>query len=271
MGTPDAEDLVPAPGESVVAVWRDDRCAHAVRLRLDEDLLIGRRATLTEEWMAPQIRTLGIPSDQTFISRKHLVVRNRASDAHLFVLPTVRNPGKARHWGELNWHAVNAGSRVEPRNGLLAFRLPDRPAWVITVHCGARRPRFEQKAGPDDEVTEIESAPPPIVVSPTQREALVTPLIDAVRWPPSAQPGRVRGWSEVAGGASHRVAYHRLAAAADANVGFPWSDFGQRGADPALLEDLIAARAISYADVRSPRPWHLSAPDGLISAVQQQN
>ncbi|SER98120.1 hypothetical protein [Lentzea albida] len=271
MGTPDAEDFVPAPGESVVAVWRDDRCVHVVRLGLDEDLLVGRGTDLGDDRVSARSRVLRIPSDQSFISRKHLVVRNGVSAASLFVLAEVRNPGKTRHWGELTWRSVGAGSRVEPRHGLLAFRLPDRPAWVLTVHSGDRRAGRGPLAGPDDEITELEGAPPPIVVSPTQREALVVPLIDAVRWPPSAEPGRVRAWSEVPGGASHRVAYHRLAAAADANAAFPWSDIGRRGADPELLEDLVVTGSISYADVRRLRPWRLSAPEGLVSAVQHEN
>lgn len=271
MRSPDAVDLVPAAGESVVAVWREDRCVHVVRLGLDEDLLVGRGSSLGEGRTNSRARRLDLPSDQSFISRNHLVVRNGAADAHLFVLTAVRNPGKTRHWGELNWRSVSAGSRVEARHGLLAFRLPDRPAWVLTVHCGARRPRGDQAVGVDGEMTELESVPAPITVSPTQREALVVPLIDAVRWPPSAQPGRVRGWSEIPGGASHRVAYHRLSLVAGACADFPWSDIGQRGADPALLEDLVATGSISYADVQRARPWHLSAPEGLVSVTMPVN
>ncbi|WP_410606991.1 hypothetical protein [Amycolatopsis sp. lyj-109] len=160
-----------------------------------------------------------------------------------------------------------SGQAWEARDGLIAFRLADRPDdWVITLTADVSAGDREcPAAGQGGQATE-RAVPNVIDVTPPQQDAIVAALIDAVRWPPPAGASRIRGWVELPTGDAHRMAYKRLATTADADPEFPWQDRGQRGVDPALLQLLIESESITYASVQRAHPWRPGSLEGLIPA-----
>ncbi len=265
----DTERLfVPGREECVLSVWHGDVCAKIVRVRRGESVLVGRGRHLVAERTGLDRHKLLIPATEPWISRRHLLVRNTGRGTRLAVLDGVQNPGRIRYWGELHWQRVTGGQAWEPRDGLIAALLVDRPDdWVLTLTADVDgEGRERSAAGPDGEITERAAAHTAIDVTPSQRDAIVAPLLDAVRWPPPAGPSRIRGWAELPTGDAHRMAYKRLTDVAGADPDFPWQDQGQRGVDPVLLQLLIESGSITYADVQRGHPWRPGAAEGLIPA-----
>jgi hypothetical protein len=215
-------------------------------------VLVGRGENLATERIGTGRHHLVIPAAERWISRRHLLVHHTGRGARLAVLEGVRNPGRIRYWGD----------------GLIAFRLTDRPDdWVIALTADITAEDQKRSAtGQGGPVTE-RAAQNVIDVTPPQQDAIVAPLIDAVRrWPPPAGSSRIRGWAELPTGDAHRMAYKRLANTADSDPEFPWQDRGQRGVDPVLLQLLIEPESITYASVQRAHPWRPGSPEGLIPA-----
>ncbi|MEU0790924.1 hypothetical protein ABZ342_12720 [Amycolatopsis sp. NPDC005961] len=258
-----------APGrdECALTIWRADACVKAVRIRRGASVLVGRGENLATERIETGRHHVTIPATEPWISRRHLLVHHTGRGVRLAVLEGVPNPGRIRYWGELDWRRVASGQAWEARDGLIAFRLTDRPDdWVITLTADLTEEDRERSSAEQTGPVTERATQNVIEVTPPQRDAIVAALIDAVRWPPPAGSSRIRGWTELPTGDAHRMAYKRLVGAADTDPDFPWQDRGRRGVDPVLLQLLIESEAITYASVQRAHPWRPGSPEGLIPA-----
>lgn len=259
---PAAGTFVPLPTQAVIAIWPEQGRPHLVRLSADDQLIIGRRSGEEKPGYreGPGTWRIALPAHKPYLSRRHLRVAAGATGWRASILQDVPNPGRVRHWGDLHWRRLEAGDHVEPRDGLLALRLPGEPRFRVTVTAlhPVARPRVGEQAG----VRTAEETPDAeMLVSTAQLGALIDALTDAVCWPPGVDDGRVRNWSELPGSDGSRRNYNRLAEYADADAGFRWTERGVRGADPTLLRELVASGSMTYGDVyRQIGRW----PDGPL-------
>ena len=264
--------MVPGHDAAVAVLWADGRPVRRVRVPLGQQLALGRdpgpawplRVPLPQPGVAPPM------------SRTHLLVSyGERGGWRVSHLPTVKNPGRVRHWGDLTWRPADALD-IHLRDGLVAYLFPGEPRHLLTVSaCDVRMVLATPR--PTTGIATVEQrGPVRIGVTDAGRVVLTDALVDAVVWPPAADDGRVRGWSEVGRSRNEqeaaRAADRPLKEQAEREPRLGWRSDGTRGVDPVLLRRLVDVGEITYADVHRQRgDWphgglmptqHTHHPDG---------
>ena len=272
---PTAAELVPGPGQAVVALW--SAAAEPTVVRIDGGgpdggrLVVGRnRGDEPVHGTDGTDQRLALPEGLRFLSRRQLVVAPTEQDWLVEVCRGARNPGRARYWGELAWRRVAAGDRVPLRDGLLAVLLPGRPRVVLTVSGQAPARTGDRTAATAE--TEAEPASHPLALPPAERQAVVESFGEALHWPPDERDGNPRGWTDHANPATahaRRRSYRRLVERADGDPEFAWQERpAVRGPDPTLLRELVESGSLGYPAVHRQLPQrlvptqHTHHPDG---------
>jgi len=244
--------FVPGRGTANVVIWRDGVLLQRARVRCGQVLAIGRAPD--PEWTHHLVLN---QRSEPQISRIHVTVSyDPRTGWRVSHLPTVKNPGRIRHWGDLSWRDADVVD-MHPRTGLLAYLFPGAPRYVLTMT--SRDPRLVVAAdspGAAGVATVEPAGLARIGMTATQRMVILDALTDAVHWPPDPCDGRILGWAEMAaagkGLESYRANYRRLEQLAAASTELAWTN-GSRGPDPALLRKLIDSAEITYLQVYRQR------------------